>query len=209
MTTVVGPLIEGPVYLSVIATAPPVQPLVVGGGATTHAVLETQSEQMGQPGQVAEPVAVICCVGEVPGMSQVTDALLHESFVGQDARLPGFVTVCPGVSVPMVMGYPESVVALFVHAVSLEKSVSFTTQFWSVPLPVFVMVMLNASVLSDWSWQVFDTDRPSHWKLAESEALATRFGFRSAEQKQLTVAVSGSFWASAVLQTWLFTSTPG
>src|SRR5437870_3194469 len=103
MTTVVGPLIVGPVYLSVIATAPPVQPLVVGGGATTHAVLATHSEQLGQPGQVAEPDAVICRVGDVPGMSQVTDALLHESLVGQDARFPGFVTVCPGLNVPIAM----------------------------------------------------------------------------------------------------------
>ena len=101
-TTVVGPLMDGPVYLSVTAIAPPVHPLVVVGGGVAHAVLETHSEQIGQPGQVAWPVAVICL--EVPGTSQVAVALLHESLWGQVNRFPGLVTVCPARSVATVIG---------------------------------------------------------------------------------------------------------
>src|SRR4029077_21076967 len=93
MVTVVGPLMDVPVYSRVRATAPPVHPLVVVGGVTAHAVLETHRLHGGQPGQVAWPVAVICL--EVPGTSQVTVALLHESLWGQVNRFPGLVTVCP------------------------------------------------------------------------------------------------------------------
>src|SRR5206468_6632579 len=45
--TVVGPLIDAPVYLSVSAIAPPVHPAPGGAAAATHAVFSTASEQIG------------------------------------------------------------------------------------------------------------------------------------------------------------------
>src|SRR5712691_7076281 len=106
----------------VMAMAPPVHEPPAGGGAATQAVFATQSSHP-QAGHMAGSAALVICL-EAPTMSQVTDALLHELAVGQVMRFPGLVTVCPGVSVPTVIGKPGAVVAPFVHVLSLGKYVS-------------------------------------------------------------------------------------
>ena len=107
---------------------------------------------------------------------------------GSDAT-PGTVT---GVPVPT-----GGQVASFVNTLSV------TTQFARSAVPVFI------SLTSTWfvpsaacTTHVFVTVRPgvSHWNFAMSFAVATKLGFLSAVQKQLSVAVSGSLRASRSLQ---------
>src|SRR5207244_4055206 len=107
----------------------------------------------------------------------------HESFDSAPRALLLRVVFCPAGSVATVFGNPGAVVAPFVQVVSPGKKVSLTTQFWRSPLPVFVSFTSNESVLSGNCVQVLSTVRPAHWKLAESNAVATRFTFLSAEQK--------------------------
>src|SRR5439155_20891598 len=87
------------------------------------------------------------------------------------------------------------------HAASV-KFVSVTVQFSRSAVPVFCTVIVTALLpLVSRSAQFFVTTSPgvSPSKLALSFAVALKFGFRSAVQKQLSVAVSGSLASSVSL----------
>src|SRR5881396_2648499 len=210
MVTVVGPLIDGPVYLSVSAIAPPVHPGPGGATAATHAVFSTASLQMGTS-QVSFAFALsffaLPCPSCEPLMSHVTVAVLQESFVRSFA-VPVAVAMLPCPRLAIVLGL--TVTALLVpvgsplagHAAAV-KFVSVKAQFSRSAVPVFCTVIviallpLVASVVA----QSFVTTSPGVWqsKLALSFAVATKFAFLSAVQKQLTVAVSGSLASSVSL----------
>src|SRR5207249_2737020 len=82
--------------------------------------------------------------------------------------------------------------------------VSLTVQSWRAAVPSFVSFtskMAEPSVV-DWV-QVLSTVKPLHVKLAVSNAVVLKLASWAAEQKQLRVAVSGSFVARVLLHVLL------
>src|SRR5438046_216011 len=162
----------------------------------------------------AVPVSVFCCPGvfgsTAPLISHVTLAVLHESFVSP-ATVAVTVVMLPCPRLAIVLGLTAT--ALLVpdggplagHAASV-KFVSVTVQFSRSAVPVFVTVIVTALLpFVSRSAQSFVTTRPGVWqsKLALSFAVAPKFGFLSAVQKQLSVAVSGSLASSVSLHVLL------
>src|SRR5207245_10956795 len=104
--TVVGPLTDAPVYLSVSAIAPPVAPAPGGAAAATHAVFSTARSQMGtSQGSFAFALSFFAlpCPSCEPLMSHVTMAVLQESFV-RSFTVPVAVAMLPCPRLAIVLG---------------------------------------------------------------------------------------------------------
>src|SRR5713101_4775198 len=193
------------------------KPTSTNGPAPHFTCLSTCTLQVSQV-SCAVPVSVFGCPGLFgstdPLISHVTFVVLQE-FCVSPAIVPVTVgAVAPAARLAIVLGL--TVTALLVplglplagHPASV-KFVSVTVQFWRSAVPVFCTVIVTALLpLVSRNAQFFVTVSPGvwHWKLAVSFAVATKLGFLSAVQKQLSVAVSGSPALSAVLHV-VFTGT--
>src|SRR5439155_937812 len=153
--TVVGPLIDGPVYLSVSAIAPPVHPGPGGATAATHAVFSTASLQMGTS-QVSFAFALsffaLPCPSCEPLMSHVTMVVLQESFV-RSFTVPVTGSLASSVSLHVVLigtGVdvpPTTTMSAMGTAVLLiTVLLSVAVQLKSAVPPVFWMTYCTVSV---------------------------------------------------------------
>src|SRR5207253_2379956 len=135
-----------------------------------------------------------------PAISHVTLVVLHE-FCDRLVTVPVAVTA-PEAAGRLAIALGLTATGLFVpvglppagHAASV-KFVSLTMQFARSAVAEFVTVIVTAFLpLASLCAQSLVTVRPGvrQSTLAVSCATAIRFGFRSAVQKQLTDAVSGS-----------------
>src|SRR6266571_6455133 len=150
-------------------------------------------------------VSVFACDGWAgstdPTMSHVTDTVL-QAFAVSPLTLPFTVVIVPCVS----DATPGTVTAVDApdggQVGSFGNTLSVTTQFARSAVPVFISSMSTSLLpFASGTRQVLVTFSPGvrHWNFAVSFAVASKFGFRSAVQKQLTVAVSGSLALSSAL----------
>src|SRR5438874_1248527 len=157
--------------------------------------------------QTALSVAVIffCWEGLAgstdPTTSHVTEAVLH-AFVVSPLTLPFTVVLipCGSDATPGTVTGVDAPVGGQVG--SFLNTLSLTTQFARSAVPVFISSMSTSLLpLASGTRQGLVTFSPGvrHWNFAMSFAVARKFAFLSAVQKQLTVAVSGSLALSSAL----------
>src|SRR5207247_7158029 len=150
-------------------------------------------------------VSVFACDGWAgstdPTMSHVTDTVL-QAFTVSPLTLPFTVVIVACVS----DATPDTVIGVGVpdggQVGSFLNTLSVTTQFARSAVPVFISSMSTSLLpFASGTRQVLVTLSPGvrHWNFAVSLAVARKFAFLSAVQKQLTVAVSGSLALSSAL----------
>src|SRR5437867_789331 len=142
-----------------------------------------------------------------PTTSHVTDTSSHALPV-RPLTLPVADAIAPGSSDAMVAGVVGTGVPAPVggQVGSFVKTLSLTAQFARSAVPVFISSMSTSLLpLASGTRQVLVTFSPGvrHWNFAMSFAVARKFAFLSAVQKQLTVAVSGSLALSSALHVLL------